>query len=117
MASKIIQLKDGTDNLYPTMYSRSVATDSPNVNLVVCGNIIEVRINGSFAITAGSGYTTLATIPSGYRTPYTLYVPAIIGTDYNINGVIGINADGTLRLYQKTYTGTVQIVLTYTYLI
>lgn len=117
MANKIIQLKDGSDNMYPTMFSRSVATDNNNVNLIVCGNVVEVRINGNFSITAGSSYTTLATIPSGYRSQYTIYVPAIIGTDYNINGVLGINADGTIRLYQKSYTGTAQIVLTYTYII
>ena len=117
MANKVIQLKDGNDNLYPTMLSRSVDTDNPNVKLIVCGNIVEVRMSGSFQFDAGASYTTLATIPSGYRSPVTIYYPLVAGTSYDITGVIGISSDGTVRLYQNTYTGSGQIVATYTYLI
>lgn len=60
-------------------------TISTGINYKKYGNIITIYIN-NVSVSASSGWSTLATLPSGYGSPDSVHVKSIDGTDLRVSG-------------------------------
>ena len=118
MANKIIQLKDGSDNLYPeqpvitgTITAASGWTIAYS-RLVKSGHVVTVTYNVSGG-TFSSGWNVLGTIPSGFRPPSAL---DFCGIDNVTCGSVQaqITGSGNIHVYKAgTINNDIRLHVTY----
>lgn len=121
MANKIIQLKDGSDNLYPTTksvissYTPSITAPSANgfsaTNISFAYQLTDsfVTVSGRFNIAAtGTGNSQIIiSLPSGVSTSFS-HVGAVgfVATPSGNNvGTVSIRCDGGTSFYIQTGAG------------
>lgn len=117
MANKIIQLKDGNDNLYPVTSEQTTSitldsgyTATANRIKKIGNNIVEIHLYVEAANNIAKGsWVRIGVIPSGYRPASSVY---IMGID-NTNGYpmeTRVNGAGDLSVWAPTSNPNFKLV-------
>ena len=121
MANKIIQLKDGSDNLYPEQpVITGTITDTSGwtiaySRLVKSGHVVTVTYNVSGGDLSITGWNTIGTVPSGFRPPYAIDFCGIDNVNCN-SFQAQIAGGGNIQVYKasgQTINNNVRLHVTY----
>lgn len=117
MANKLIQLSDGTNNLYPAQPEQSTTIDLSLSGQTFTGRSLKrvgrmvslfLDCNGSTAFSSAASGDTIGTLPEGYRPAEAVYIPVMgrnsgtwgTATYYMFYAVI--DPDGNIKIFGKT---------------